>query len=138
MGIPPVPVSDVTVAQYAAFLARRLKPASIRQYLNIIRILHLECNMANPLEDSWYVKMTLKGIEKTKGTTVCRKAPITPKLLLEIKQQLMHDKNAADSVFWAACVIMFFGLLRKSNLFGTDKEGFCKDKHLTRGCFQVF
>ncbi|KAK7484746.1 hypothetical protein BaRGS_00024031 [Batillaria attramentaria] len=49
--IPPVPVSESTVARYAAFLARKLKPASVRQYLNIVRILHLESGLDNPCKD---------------------------------------------------------------------------------------
>ena len=67
------------------FLARRLKPASVRQYLNIIRILHLECNLANPCVDSWLLKTTLKGIEKVKRTEVMCKQPVTPTFLLKIK-----------------------------------------------------
>ena len=49
-GIVPVPASDVTVAKYAAFLAQR--PSSVKQYLNIIRLLHLECNLDNLCADS--------------------------------------------------------------------------------------
>ena len=131
MGIKPVPVTDQVVAQYAAYLARRLKPSSVRQYINIIRILHLECNFPNPCADSWYLKTTLKGIEKVKGTEVIRKCPITPQILLGIKRQINFGKTN-DCVFWAACLTMFFGLLRKSNLFGTDKVGFDKDKQITK------
>lgn len=134
--IVPVPISEINVAKYAAYLARRLKPSSVRQYLNIIRVLHLECKFPNPCSDSWYIKTTLKGIEKCKGTDVQRKTPITPELLLQIKRKLDLSKTN-DSVFWAACIVMFFGLLRKSNLFGTDAEGFNKDKHLTTESFSV-
>jgi hypothetical protein len=42
-----------------------------------------------------------------------------------------------NCVFWAACLTMFFGLLRKSNLFGTDSEGWKREKHLTRDCVRV-
>lgn len=136
MKISPVPISEQAVAQYAAFLARRLKPASVRQYMNIIRILHLECNFANPCADSWYLKMTLKGIEKAKGTEVVRKQPVTPQMLLQMKNKV-NFSSACDFVFWAASLIMFFALLRKSNLFGTDSEGFRKEKHLTRECVRV-
>ena len=57
MDIVPVPASEQTIAQYAAYLARRLKPDSVKQYLNIIRILHLECGEKHPYKDSWYVKL---------------------------------------------------------------------------------
>ena len=42
-----------------------------------------------------------------------------------------------DYVFWAACMVMFHGLLRKSILFGTDSGGFHPDRQLTRHCFHV-
>ena len=35
--VPPVPASQETIAMYAAYLVRRLKSSSIRQYLNIVR-----------------------------------------------------------------------------------------------------
>ena len=82
-----MPASEQTIAQYAAYLARCLKPSSVKQYLNIIRILHLECGHPHPFKDSWYVK-TLMGIEKAKGCVVHRKTPVTPDILLLIKRGL--------------------------------------------------
>ena len=136
MDIVPVPASDQVVARYAAYLARRLKPSSIKQYLNIIRLLHLECQLPNPCEDSWYLKITLAGIDKVKGTEIKRKQPVTPEQLLVLQSKLDFASNN-DCIFWAACLTMFFGLLRKSNLFGPDSEGWKKDKHLTRNCVRV-
>ncbi|KAK7501458.1 hypothetical protein BaRGS_00007262, partial [Batillaria attramentaria] len=133
--IPPVPVSESTVARYAAFLARKLKPASVRQYLNVVRILHLESGLDNPCKDSRLVKSTLKGIEREKGCEIVRKTPITPPLLMEIRSKLsLQTRN--DCVLGAACLLMFFGLLRKSNLFANGAE-FCGEKQLTRDCFQA-
>ena len=95
-GIVSVPDSDVTVARYAAFLARRLKPSSVKQYLNIIRLLHLECNLDNLCADSWYLKTTIKGTEKVKGTEVIRKLPMKPELLLQIKEKLKFCKTVCS------------------------------------------
>ena len=133
MDIVPVPASEQTIAQYAAYLARRLKPSSVKQYLNIIRILHLECGHPHPFKDSWYVKTTLTGIEKAKGCVVHRKTPVTPDILLLIKRGL-NLSCVEDCVFWAACLVLFFGLLRKSNLF-QDNGDFDASKQLTRDCF---
>lgn len=135
MGIPPVPVTDKTVALYAAFLARTLQPSSVTQYLNIVRILHLECGESHPYKDSWLVKSTLRGIERDKGCPVNRKTPMTPHVMLAVKCQL-DLSDLKDRVFWAALVVMFFGLLRRSNLF-QDGSGFDPDKQLTRDCFVV-
>ena len=73
--VPPVPANEKTIAMYAAYLARRLRPASVRQYLNIVRVMHLEAGLSNPLKDSWFISSTLKGIDRVKGTAVNRKKP---------------------------------------------------------------
>ena len=49
--VPPVPASHVLVSQYAAFLARHLTPFSVKQYLNVVRLIHLEANLTNPIKD---------------------------------------------------------------------------------------
>lgn len=137
MGIPPVPVTEREVALYATYLARRLKPASVRQYINIIRIMHLECGYKHPFEQSWLVKTTIKGIEREKGCEVRRKAPITPQMLLSMKDKL-NLTSQRDAIFWAACLTMFFGLLRKSNLFDDNPIATPSGrKQLTRDCFLI-
>ena len=96
--VPPVPAKEKTIAMYAACLARRLRPATVRQYLNIVRVMHLEAGLSNPLKDSWFISSTLKGIDRLKGTAVNRKSPITPDILLRIKKVLkMSDR---DDVFF--------------------------------------
>ena len=114
--MPPVSANEKNVVMYAAYLARRLRPTSVRQYLNIVRAMHLEAGLSNPLKDSWFISSTLKGIDRAKGTAVNRKSPITPDILLRIKKELkMSDRN--DIVFLAACLFMFFSLFRKAKLF---------------------
>ena len=61
---------------------------------------------------------------------------MTPELLLQIKEKLKFFKTM-DCVFWDTCMVMFYGLLRKSNLFGTDSGGFHPNRQLTRYCFHV-
>ena len=70
---------------YPAYLAQRLKSSSIRQYLNIVRITHLEAGLVNQLKDNWYISSTLKGVDRVKGKAVSRKSPITPDILFRIK-----------------------------------------------------
>ena len=49
----PIPASQQTIVAYATYLARRMVPASIPVYLNVIRILHLESGFKNPLTGNW-------------------------------------------------------------------------------------
>lgn len=119
---------------YAAYLARRMKANSVRQYLNIVRLLHLECGYPNPCENNWQLRSTLSGIARTLGTNVTRKTPITPDLLLSIYGILNH-RNILDLNFWAASLIMFFGMFRKSNLLPNSTTSFSPNKQFTRGDF---
>lgn len=126
MGYSPVPANPTNICRYAAFLARSLKYKSIKQYLNIIGVLHKELALPNPLLDNWMIQTTLRGIRRKKGDSVNQKLPITPTLLLRI-YSCLDPGNSFDATFWAACLIGFFCFLRKSNLFG-DSGSASSDK----------
>lgn len=136
MGYPPVPITHSALLRYTAFLARRLKPQSVSKYLNIIRLLHLESDLPNPLEDNWVLQSLLKGIRRAKGQQVNRKLPITPAILLQLRSHL-NFQDPLHTVFWAICLLAFFSLLRKSNILPPSAHGFSPDKHLCRGDFTI-
>ena len=66
-GSCPVPASVETVCRYAALRVF----SSVRQYLNIIRLLHLEAREINPL-DCYLVQSMLKGLRRQLGYRVIR------------------------------------------------------------------
>ena len=114
MGYPAVPATRGTICRYAAFLSRTLKFNSIKQYLNIIRIFHLEWDLPNPLQD-FNLQLVLRGTRRTLGDTVCQKSPITPLHLHKIFHSL-DMSNPLDINVWAIALILFFGLLRKGSV----------------------
>ena len=87
-GLEPVPASQHTLIAYIAFLARTLKPCSINGYLNIVRIIHLESGLRNPLENNYAIHNLKKGIARVLGSPPDQKLPITCPILLKIKQLL--------------------------------------------------
>ena len=98
--------------------------------------MHIEMGFSNPLKENWFLDSVLKGIGRVKGLSVKRKLPITPQVVLKVKSLLNLD-NAKDAVFWAACVVAFFGFFRKSNLFPKNANSFNPKKHLCRSDFSV-
>ncbi len=85
----------------------------------------------NPMEDSWFLSSLLKGARRFLGDPVNPKKPVTPQLLLYIRSRLdLNDPR--DRAFWAAALIMFFALLRKSNVFPPSAKGFDARRHLCR------
>ncbi|MEW8548539.1 MAG: hypothetical protein AB2693_33985, partial [Candidatus Thiodiazotropha sp.] len=48
VSIQPVPLSQADLGRYIAYLCRRLCFSSVRQYLNVVGLIHLEAGFANP------------------------------------------------------------------------------------------
>jgi hypothetical protein len=100
---------------YVVHLAGRLQPSSIPRYLNVIRLLHLEAGMLNPLKENWELLLVRKGINRVKGVAPVQKLPITIGILRSIHSSLsLH--LPFDAAFWLALLIGFYGFLRKSTL----------------------
>ena len=129
--LTPVPASTDTLCYYAAYLARKLRHSSIKQYLNIIRILHLEWGFPNPTQDNFLLQSTMRGIRRRLGDAVHRKAPVTPDMLLFYIRSLDLDKPL-HAAMWAAALLMFFALLRKSNVLPLSPGSFNAELHLRR------
>ncbi len=110
-----MPASSTILCRYAAFLARSLVPDSIKQYLNCVRLLHLESGLVNPIKDNWPLTLVLRGISRTHGRPPAQKLPITPGILHRIREQL-DLSDPQDIVFWAACLVAFFSFCRKASL----------------------
>ena len=117
----PVPADQETLSTYLAFLARRLSANSIPNYLNVVRLLHLQSGYKNPLDDNFEVGLIKKGIRREKGVPPVQKAPITVPILRKIRATLDLDKPS-DLAFWAACVLGFHGFMRKSTLLSSSAE----------------
>jgi hypothetical protein len=134
LGYAPIPATTKTICRYVAMLARTLKYSSIRQYINIIRILHLEWGLSNPLENNVQLSNVLKGVRRQLGDTVNRKLPITPQILRQILSFLHLDK-LTDASVWAACLVSFYGLLRRSNVMPASPKSVSASKCILREDF---
>ena len=130
-GYMPVPITSDKLCMYAAFLARTRKFSTVRQYLNVVRILHLESGFPNPLLDNWFLRSVRLGIQRVKGDSLVQKLPITPEILLKVRL-VLNLADPADAMFWAVSLTAFFGLFRKGDLLLANMRQFDKSKHLRR------
>jgi hypothetical protein len=73
--LEPVPATQQTLTCYVAHLARTMAPKSVDIYMNIIRIIHEEAGLANPLLMNYEVRMVKRGVTHEKGTPSKQKAP---------------------------------------------------------------
>ena len=111
----PVPATQNCLLGFIAFLARSLKPSSLPSYLNIVRILHLDAGLANPLENNFAASNMKKGINRELGTPPKQMLPMTIEMMHAILKSLCFLVQK-DIAFWAICSVGFFGFLRKSTL----------------------
>ena len=110
--ITPVPLSQDFVCRYTAFLSERLSYNSIKQYINVVRILHLEAGHVNPFI-SWHIDTLLKGTKRVLGVSIKQKLPITVDILRRMFT-LVVLSCPLDVTFWASCLVAFspfFGIL---------------------------
>ena len=70
----PVPASCTALCRYASFLSRTLNIRQSNSIMNIVRLLHLEWSIPNPLSD-FKLKFVLKEICRDLGS-VCDKQEI--------------------------------------------------------------
>ena len=79
--------------------------------MNIVRILHLEWGLPNPLANNYQLSCVLRGIRRHIGDRPHRKTPLTPQLLLQFISCL-YLSGLADCALWAAMLLAFYRLLR--------------------------
>ena len=123
--------------QYTAYLARTLKPQSVRQYLNFVALIHKEYSLPNPLLDNWHLHSLLKGISRVKGCQTKPKQPMTISILLRL-YRLLNLHSSLHCSFWAICLVGFFGMFRKSHMVSTSSLSFDSSKQFTKEDFQSF
>jgi hypothetical protein len=132
MGYTPVPATSEVLCRYVALRARSLKCLSVKQYLNIVRLLHLEWGLENPLLNNFALQCVLKGLRRAAGDVTVQKLPITPELLIQLLSCL-DLSSSVDACVWGAGLLMFFGLLRRGNVLVNSAATFDSSKHLRRG-----
>ena len=125
----PVPISPCNLGRYIAFLGTKLSYSSVRQYLNVVRIMHLDEGYSNPLANSWYLSSILKGLRRHKGEGINQKLPITDTILQSILA-VLNFSNPFEATFWTACLVAFFSFFWKSNLLIPSPSQFDPAKHL--------
>ena len=128
--INPVPISQQDLARYVAFLSYKLCYSSIVNYLTVVRLVHLEAGLDNPVS-TYYINSLQKGTRRLLGDSSSPKLPVTPDILLKIRT-LLPFTSSFDISFWAACLVAFYSFFRKSNLLPQSMSAFCPDKELSK------
>ena len=115
------------------FLSRTLTPASIRNYLNGVKLLHLFTGADYPFTKDFILSLTLRGIARNALHTPCRAPPVTPSILLRISHVLDCEGDPRSSTLFCAFLFTFYLMARLANIVPKSAKSFDRRRHLTRG-----
>lgn len=85
---------------------------------SVASIVSFHCfnDMPPPDLSHFTIQQSLLGLRRTRKDRLHKKEPITPEMLLRIRDKMRHFPRQYRAPSWAACVFGFTTLLRKSNL----------------------
>ena len=87
--------------------------------------------------DWLYYNFSIESFLRIKGNEIKQKLPITLNILRGIFY-LLNMNNSYDATFWAVCLVMFFGLFRKSHLLPLSDTKFDSNKQFSRSSFKFY
>jgi site-specific recombinase XerD len=117
--VPALPATPETVAAFVATEAMRSRLPTIRRRLAAIRYVHRIAGLPVPTDDE-RVKAVVRGVRRTIGAAVAKKAPATnDKVLAMVAAQDGSLTNLRDR---ALLLLGFAGALRRSELVALDVE----------------
>lgn len=122
----PLPCSDDQLSLYGAFLYRHMSLSSIQVYLQAVIFASKLSSCAPPSLSHDSVKLVLEG---TRRTGIVGGSGATPLTILVLKKLFPHVNTSrrVDCVLWAACLLMFFTLLRISHVVESAHTLLIKD-----------
>ena len=111
----PLPVDSETVYAYAQFLSRSLKPATIRNYLSGVKMLHILLGLPYPHSEDFLLKLELRGLARLHPHVPVRAKPVTPDILLMFYHRMNHMSSLHCSV-WSCCLLLFYTMARLGSI----------------------
>ena len=110
-----LPAFEGTLVYFASYLARTVRPSTIKLYLAPVRNLHIMAGFNDPLKGKLLLHKVLRGILHYQGDQHIFHQPVPPRVLLVIHPVLQSWLSLRDfSMIWAAINLAFFAFLRYS------------------------
>lgn len=127
-----LPVLEENLVLYIQYLKDKLKsPASVRNYVAALKTLSSWVQVSLEAFHSIRVKHMFRGIDRKSKHIEKQAEPLTPQILTDI-HSFLNMNDPEDATFWAALLISFMLMLRKSNLVPDTLKTFNADKQLSR------
>lgn len=116
--LTPLPADVTTVARFLVHLARTCVFSTCNNYLSAIVSLHKFFGHEKSFREFFLIQLVLKGLGRRLGKSVSQKVGLTPTELCKMYIHIdLSEVNAITQ--WAALILSFRTLLRKSNIVPT-------------------
>lgn len=114
----------------------KIRHSTIKCYLSAVRHLHVAEGVGDPgIAKMARLEQVLKGIKATQakeGVQAKSRLPITPEILIKIKETWERGRIDYDkTMLWAAALMCFFGFLRAGEVCVPADNEFDAGAHLT-------
>jgi hypothetical protein len=123
---------ELQLMLFAEVLARSVEADTIRVYIQGVRSLHVSVIGYVPWGVCLRLQRVLAGIKRRQQKPVKKRAPVTLELLTRWSSSF-NLALADDRALWAAFLLAFFALLRKSEYTVPERAAFLPERHLSRG-----
>ena len=112
----PFPASTDTLTSFITLVGYLVKShKTVNNYLSALHWLHHICHLDMSAFKDINIKLTQRGLERTKRHLPNRKSPITPEMLLSFRS-LLNLRDSAHLALWTTLLVGFFTFFRKANL----------------------
>ena len=126
----PCPASEWTSCVFATFLADSLRHSSIKVYLSAVQSLHVGQGFPDPLENCLWLQRVVREIKRSQGSLPAnQRLPISGKI--RIIYSALGLNSFGDHMFWAACLLAYFGFLRSAKFTIPSLSAFHPSRHLS-------
>ena len=123
--------------------------SSIKVYLSAVRSLHVDQGFPDPLENCLQLQRVVRGIKRSQGALPSRPRLPVSSNILRIIYSALNLNSFDDVMFWAACLLAYFGFLRSAEFTVPSLSAYNASIHLPMSdvsvdvplnpaCLQVF